>query len=684
MVETQRPGSLATKAGSPGPSRSSATATAAQLIKLVEQGIGLVSDGERADLRKRLDQTLRRLKDPNIRVIVVGEFKQGKSKLINALVNAPVCPVDDDIATSVPTLVRHGDPASACILLPQADAEPGEDDKLERQPININELAAYVSERGNPGNAKKLVAAEVFLPRKVLAGGLTLVDSPGVGGLGSTHTLSTLTALPSADAMLLVSDASQEYTEPEIRFLRQAMRITPSVVGVLSKTDLYPEWRRVAELDRGHLAQVSPDIPLYPLSSDLRLEAARLQDTELNAESGFPGLIGHLRNEIVGKAERLQRRSVSQDLLSVTENLRLSLQSELGALEDPEGTPRMIAALEEAKSQADELRKRSARWQITLNDGIGDLIADMEYDLRDRLRRIQREAETAIDQGDPGPTWTQFSKWLEECAAAAISDTFVWTSERAQWLAAQVAEHFSEDEVALPALRVSDAGDALDPVDDMPGLDDGRINPMQKVLIGMRGSYGGVLMFGLLTGIFGMALINPLSVGAGLLLGRKAYREDKEARLKRRQGEAKALVRRQLDDVTFQVGKQLKDRLRLVQRSTRDHFTEIADEHHRSLADSVTAAQKAASVYRLEKDMRIRQIKEELKKVDAVHHAAELVAAEVARSAPEARFKAGARTDGAAAGGSPAGGPTAAARTAGRHSAGPAQTLAAQAVAAGR
>lgn len=665
MVETQRPGGLATKAGNPGPSRSSATATAAQLIKLVEQGIGLISDGERADLRKRLDQALGRLTDPTIRVIVVGEFKQGKSKLINALVNAPVCPVDDDIATSVPTVVRHGDPASAFILLPQADADPGDDEKPERQPININELAAYVSERGNPGNARKLVAAEVFLPRKVLAGGLTLVDSPGVGGLGSTHTLSTLTALPSADALLLVSDASQEYTEPEIRFLRQAMRITPSVVGVLSKTDLYPEWRRVAELDRGYLAQVSPDIPLYPLSSDLRLEAARLQDTELNAESGFPDLIGHLRKEIVGKAERLQRRSVSQDLLSVTENLRLSLQSELGALEDPEGTPRMIAALEEAKSQADELRKRSARWQITLNDGIGDLIADMEYDLRDRLRRIQREAEAAIDQGDPGPTWTQFSKWLEECAAAAISDTFVWTSERAQWLAAQVAEHFSEDEVALPALRVSDAGDALDPVDDMPGLDDGRINPMQKVLIGMRGSYGGVLMFGLLTGIFGMALINPLSVGAGLLLGRKAYREDKEARLKRRQGEAKALVRRQLDDVTFQVGKQLKDRLRLVQRSTRDHFTEIADEHHRSLADSVTAAQKAASVYRLEKDMRVRQIKEELKKVDAVHHAAELVAAEVAQSS----------TAGSSTAGSPAGG---------RHSTGTAQAGTAQAVAAGR
>lgn len=624
MADTQPPGS---------PGRTPQPISADQLARLVEQGLELVGTGDRADLRRRLDLTLHRLKDPSVRVIVVGEFKQGKSKLINALVNAPVCPVDDDIATSVPTVVRQGTPASAAILLPKAGRDNGDDAPVERQPVNIAELATYVSERGNPGNSRKLVAAEVLLPRKVLADGLTIIDSPGVGGMGSSsHTLATLTALPTADAMLLVSDASQEYTEPEMRFLQQAMRIIPSVAGILTKTDLYPDWRRVEELDRGQLALVAPDIPLFPVSSDLRLEAARLQDAELNAESGFPGLVGHLRNDVVGKAERLQRRSVSQDLLSVTENLRMSLQSELGALADPEGMPAMIAGLEEAKKQADELRKRSARWQITLNDGIGDLIADMEYDLRDRLRRIQREAESAIDQGDPGTAWAEFSAWLEECVAAAVSDTFVWTSERAQWLAAQVAEHFSDEEVALPLLRIADTGDALDPVDNMPTLDDGRVSPVQKVLIGMRGSYGGVLMFGLLTGMFGMALINPLSVGAGLFLGRKAYRDDQETRLKRRQAEAKALVRRQLDDVTFQVGKQLKDRLRLVQRATRDHFTEIADEHHRSLADSVAAAQAAAATYTRRKDIRIREITAELKKVDALHHAAGLVAAEAVQA----------------------------------------------------
>jgi len=624
------------------PARPPGPVTAGQLGKLLEQGLQLVGSGDRADLRRRLEQAMARLQDPSIRVIVVGEFKQGKSKLINALVNAPVCPVDDDIATSVPTVVRYGEPASAAVLVPAPDnaapdSAPTENPAgdaggggIERRPVELTDLPALVSEQGNPGNSRRIAAAEVCLPRRLLTGGLSIIDSPGVGGMGSTHTLTTLTALPTADAMLLVSDASQEYTEPELRFLRQAMRITPNVAAVLSKTDLYPDWRRVAELDRAHLEQVAPDIQLLPLSADLRLEAARLQDSELNDESGFPALVAHLRNDVVGKAERIQRRSVSQDLLSVTENLRLSLQSELDALENPGGTPQLLAELEQARTEADHLRKRSARWQLTLSDGINDLIADMEYDLRDRLRGIQREAENAIDQGDPGPVWTQFSQWLEECVAAAVSDTFVWTSERSQWLAAQVAEHFAADEVSLPVLHVSDSGDALDPVEQMPELDPGRVNPVQKVLIGMRGSYGGVLMFGLLTGIFGMALINPLSVGAGLLLGRKAYREDKETRLKRRQGEAKARVRRQLDDVTFQVGKQLKDRLRLVQRTIRDHFTEIADEYHRSLSDSVAAAQKAANSYAQEKEGRIRDIRAELKKVDELHWAAEAVAAEAA------------------------------------------------------
>ena len=113
----------------------------------------------------------------------------------------------------------------------------------------------------------------------------------------------------------------------------------------------------------------------------------------------------------------------------------------------------MIAQLEEAKARADEFRGRSARWQVTLTDGIADLIADMEHDLRDRLRKVQREAETAIDEGDPGPIWDQITEWLDQRVAAAVSETFVWTDERSRWLSEEVADLFSEGESEHPRHR---------------------------------------------------------------------------------------------------------------------------------------------------------------------------------------------------------------------------------------
>ncbi len=576
------------------------------------------ADTGRADLAKRLEQTRARLQDPDVRVIVVGEFKQGKSKLINALVNAPACPVDDDIATSVPTSVGYAEEASAWILVPDENAAPGPGGApVARREVPIAELSDYVSERGNPGNERHIVSAEVLLPREILKGGLKLVDSPGVGGLDSSNALATLSALSSAHAVLLVSDASQEYTEPEVQFLKHAMRISPNVAAVLAKTDLYPEWRQIEQLDRGHLLDAG-DVPMFSVSSDLRLLAAELQDRALNDESGFPALVAHLRREVLGRAELIHERSAVHDLVSVAEQLTVSLRSELNAMLHPEDTPRMIAQLEEAKARADEFRSRSARWQVTLTDGIADLIADMEHDLRDRLRKVQREAENSIDEGDPGPIWEQITEWLDQRVAAAVSETFVWTDERSRWLSEEVAQLFSEGESDLPAIDVGDTQGVMDPVEHISGLDAGRLGAGEKIYIGVRGSYGGVLMVGLATGLIGMSLINPLSLLAGVLVGRRAYREDMNTRLSRRQHEAKLLVRRYIDEVIFQVGKQLKDRLRLVQRSARDHFGSMADELHRSLTEALSASKSAAGTYTAQRDQRVAQLQAQLQRLEAL------------------------------------------------------------------
>jgi hypothetical protein len=581
--------------------------------------MGMVAaDAGRADLAKRLEQTRERLLDPDVRVIVVGEFKQGKSKLINALVNAPACPVDDDIATRVPTAVGYAEHTSAWVVVRKEDAAPAPSGpQLERREVPIEELSDYVSERGNPGNERQIVSAEVRLPREILKGGLKLVDSPGVGGLDSSNAVATLSALSAAHAVLLVSDASQEYTEPEVQFLKHAMRISPNVAAVLAKTDLYPDWRHIEQLDRAHLLNAG-EVPIFSVSSDLRLLAAELQDRDLNDESGFPALVAHLRREVLGRAELIRERSAVHDLASVAEQLSVSLRSELNAILHPEDTPRMIAELSEAKARADEFRGRSARWQVTLTDGIADLIADMEHDLRDRLRKVQREAEDSIDEGDPGPIWDQITEWLDQSVASAVSETFVWTDERSRWLSEEVAQLFSEGEADLPVIDVGDTQGVLDPVEQISVLDTGRLSAVERIYIGVRGSYGGVLMVGLATSLIGMSLINPLSLLAGVFVGRRAYREDMNSRLTRRQHEAKLLVRRYIDEVIFQVGKQLKDRLRLVQRSARDHFGSMAEELHRSLSEALKAAQQTATTYTAKRDERVAQLQAQLRRLETI------------------------------------------------------------------
>lgn len=584
------------------------------LIGLVEQVGRMATQVGRVDLVQRLQQTHSRLRDPAVRVVVVGEFKQGKSKLINALVNAPVCPIDDDVATSVPTAVGFAEEPAAYVIKRAAGPDDAPD-RLERIPIPIEELAEYVSEHGNPSNERKLVGAEVLLPREILKGGLRLVDSPGVGGVDSSTALSTLSALSSAHAVLLVSDASQELTEPEVQLLRHAMRISPNVAGVLAKTDLYPDWREIERIDRRHLRQVG-EMPLFPVSSDLRLLAASEQSRELNTESGFPSLVSHLRNDVLARAESINVRSAVHDLAFVTEQMTVSIRSELSAILHPEDTPRLIAELEHAKSRAEQFRSRTSKWQVALSDGVADLISDMEHDLRDRLRRVQREAEQAIDEGDPGPIWDQISEWIDQRVADAISETFVWTDERSRWLTEEVAELFVAGETALPQIEVGSTDGLLDPVETLPAFSPDTLSAGEKIYIGVRGSYGGVLMVGLATGLIGLSLINPISLLAGVLVGRRAYKEDMSNRLMRRRFEAKNLVRRYIEEVTFQVSKELKDRLRKVQRTARDHFGSIADELHRSLSEAVLAAKQAAGSYTEEREKRVQLLQSQVLQIE--------------------------------------------------------------------
>lgn len=583
----------------------SATSESA-LTSLLDRTSEIASSAGRADLVDRLAVVRRRVVDPRFRVVVVGQLKQGKSQFVNSLLNLSVCSVGDDETTAVPTVVQHAEQASAELVL----AEPG--GETRRVEVPLAELDS-VTPSTPLAQGREVLRLEVGVPSPLLADGLVFVDTPGVGGHGDPHAAATLGLLPGADAVLVLSDASQEFTEPELAFLRQVTGLCPAVACLITKTDLYPHWRRIVEADAGHLTRAGIDVPLLPVSSLLRSHAMRLDDRSLHDESGFAALYDFLRERVVDHAAGGLRRAVSLDVHAVVEHLMLSLGSELAALRDPAKGAAAVAELQRAKAVTEELQKKTSRWQQTLADGIADLASDIDHDLRDRLRQVTREAERAVDECDPGKEWDELGEWLEQQIAQSVGDNFVWAHERALWLAEVVAEHFADaGTVELPHLDVGDLDSVLDPVAALSDLESGRIGIAQKVLVGMRGSYGGVLMFGLITTLMGMTLLNPISVGAGVLLGTKAYRDDRETRVVKRRADAKVAIRRFTDDVSFQVGKESKDRLRLIQRLLRDHFTAIAEQTLRSLGDSLRAAQEAAKVESTGRTRRAGEVEQQM------------------------------------------------------------------------
>ncbi|MBC8092153.1 MAG: dynamin family protein [Pseudonocardia sp.] len=578
-------------------------------VEAVDVALTAIARYARPDLDERLRQARRRVLDGRTRVLVVGEFKQGKSMLVNGLVGAPVCPTFDDIATAVPTVVRHA--AEVTITLVRG---------TERIEIPAAELAAHVCEQGNPGNREGWSHVEVGVPRPVLDGGLEIVDTPGVGGLQSVHGAATMSALPSADAVLLVSDASQEYTAPEMEFLRHAASVCPTVACVLTKNDLYPEWERIAELNQGHLTAAGITAEVFPVSSTLRWHAVLNSDAEANAESGFPALVGYLRRRVLGQADRIARRGVVHDVVAVTDQVAGSLRAELLAQQNPQEAAALMTALTAAQQQATALKERSARWQQTLNDGVADLNADIDFDLRDRMKEISRLAEDELAAaGDPTKVWEQFSGWVQQEVANAAAANFVWATQRARHLGQQVAEHFSADrDQLLPALR-NDPSDALAAVRQMamPSAEGWSVG--NKVLTGMKGGYMGMLMFGMIGTFVGFAtLINPLGVAAGIVMGGKTIGDERKRLITKRQNEAKTAARRYVDDVQFQVAKDSKERLRHVQRDLRNHFTEQAEQLKRSLAESQQAAERAVKATHAERETRKAEIVAELEALEVV------------------------------------------------------------------
>jgi GTP-binding protein EngB required for normal cell division len=175
-----------------------------------------------------------RLEMQRLQVAVVGQFKRGKSSLLNALLGANALPTGVLPLTAAPTFIEKSEDFALTISrvgeVPRRRMFASANDLREA----LNE---FVAESSNPKNVKRVLRVDVGLTSPLLLNGLVLIDTPGVGSTWRHNTDAAETALPECDAALMVFSPDPPITELELAYLKKIQSSAAEIVIVLNKID---------------------------------------------------------------------------------------------------------------------------------------------------------------------------------------------------------------------------------------------------------------------------------------------------------------------------------------------------------------------------------------------------------------------------------------------------------------
>ena len=183
-----------------------------------------------SDVAAEAEAVARRVAEGRFYVACVGQFKRGKSTLLNALVGRAILPVGVLPVTSVPTVLRFGDRMHARVRLRGG----------AWRDIDVDLLPAYVAEDSNSENKIGVEAVEAFVPSPLLSSGLCLVDTPGIGSILAGNTEATRAFVPHVDAAIVVLGADPPISGDEMALVEEIAAHVESLLFVLNKADRLP------------------------------------------------------------------------------------------------------------------------------------------------------------------------------------------------------------------------------------------------------------------------------------------------------------------------------------------------------------------------------------------------------------------------------------------------------------
>ncbi|WP_190819999.1 dynamin family protein [Saccharopolyspora pogona] len=448
-------------------------------------------------------------------VVVVGETNRGKSSLVNALLGHPgLSPVDADVATATYLQFTHGEQwaAHACY--------PGQQEPV---PFDLVQLPSWAGVgRDLPDGQLPPRYVQITAPIETLAR-VTVVDTPGVGGLDALHGELAMEAAASATALLFVVDASAPFTRGELEFLQKVAERVETVVFALAKTDQHRGWRQVLEADRKLLMEHAPrfaDVPIFPVSARMQELAAKAPSERaaemLREKSGITELRTELERLIGGRSAMLGEANTMRALSTVLGELAARLEAEKRALTVGEDEAESLRARRDELTTA---RRSSTRgWQVKLRGEIQRTRVETSHEVTRKVREVQNWFRRAIDGADRNQL-AELPRQVDVALQMASSRVAAMLSTRLATVAEQsLKELFSAEELDVirsQFARGLQAPIALRPPDKRPPTAEDKL----LVFMGVSGGLGVGRAAAMPLAGLGIAALNPVVLPVTIVLG---------------------------------------------------------------------------------------------------------------------------------------------------------------------
>ena len=349
-----------------------------RLAQLAEElGSGRIAE-EARDLASRISEG-------RFYVACIGQFKRGKSTLINALIGDAVLPVGFTPVTAVPTVIRFGEGRRARI-----QARDG-----SWQGVSVSDLNQYVSEEFNPENTKGVRGVEVFVPSSLLAGGMCFVDTPGLGSVFTGNTAATHAFIPHIDAALVVIGADPPLAGEELGLVEAVARQVQDIVVVLNKADRTNPEEKVAAMNFAD-QQVRKRLQRR-LGPILEVSAAERIDNH-GPERDWKKLVDALDGLDEQSGRRLIYSACERGIGRLSEQLLAVIGEEREALQRPiEESERRIATMKITIAETERSMRELRYLFMAEQQHISDLFVDRHNAFLARvLPGAKEELEQAI------------------------------------------------------------------------------------------------------------------------------------------------------------------------------------------------------------------------------------------------------------------------------------------------